>query len=222
MNLSLLCLCRESSGPNINWLVPSVMYICQGIHQVIIASSHLAQPALFCVPVRVCLSCAYIVLLTLSAMVWQVLVVGSGDYLANDGGISRCEQVVGKATALTQTRIMFVPTLFWVDEGYKNLKSVNSQVNNFIMKCYSFCEHTVRHQQVAPRIVSTAGPVQFAACIKLKASCICPPLDAFCLVPLLTSLAFLAGQCVILLCRPAKCGWRRDTVSVPRGDTERH
>lgn len=159
MNLSLLCLCRESSGPNINWLVPSVMYICQGIHQVIIASSHLAQPALFCVPVRVCLSCAYIVLLTLSAMVWQVLVVGSGDYLANDGGISRCEQVVGKATALTQTRIMFVPTLFWVDEGYKNLKSVNSQVNNFIMKCYSFCEHTVRHQQVAPRIVSTAGPV---------------------------------------------------------------
>ena len=58
----------------------------------------------------------------------QILIEGPGDYLAS-GSSSRCEQMVARATSLMQTRLMFVPTLFWVDEGYKQLKTVNSQAS---------------------------------------------------------------------------------------------
>lgn len=47
-----------------------------------------------------------------------------------EGGTSRCIEMVNRAKALTQTSIMFVPTLFWVNEEQASLSSVNQQVHN--------------------------------------------------------------------------------------------
>lgn len=57
----------------------------------------------------------------------SVLVFGPSDYVLN-GGQSRCQTVVRNALANRQSTLMFVPTAFWVDNGYASLKSVNSQV----------------------------------------------------------------------------------------------
>ena len=57
----------------------------------------------------------------------QILVSGSSDY-AVTGGTSRCIQMVNRAKALTQKSVMFVPTLFWVNENQADLSSVNQQV----------------------------------------------------------------------------------------------
>ncbi len=57
----------------------------------------------------------------------QILLVGPGDYALN-GATSRCMQMVQKAAANRQSRLMFTPTLFWVDKNFQQRKSVNSQV----------------------------------------------------------------------------------------------
>lgn len=57
----------------------------------------------------------------------SILIFGPSDYVAN-GGQSRCQKMVQNALAIKQSRLMFVPTAFWVDLGYKQLKTVNSQV----------------------------------------------------------------------------------------------
>ena len=61
----------------------------------------------------------------------QILVSGPSDYDVS-GGTSRCIQMVDRAKALTQTSIMFVPTLFWVNENAASLSSVNQQVCTLI------------------------------------------------------------------------------------------
>lgn len=58
----------------------------------------------------------------------QILLVGPGDYAVN-GGTSRCMQMVQKAAGNRQSRLMFTPTLFWVDKNFQQRKSVNSQVH---------------------------------------------------------------------------------------------
>lgn len=61
----------------------------------------------------------------------QVILGGPGDYTFWGGTYgSRCIQMVDRAAALTQTRVMFVPTLYWVDDGFLDRKSVNSQVRH--------------------------------------------------------------------------------------------
>ena len=57
----------------------------------------------------------------------SVLVFGPSDYVLN-GGQSRCQTIVQNALANKQSTLMFVPTAFWVDDGYASLKTVNSQV----------------------------------------------------------------------------------------------
>lgn len=57
----------------------------------------------------------------------SALVFGPSDYTLN-GGQSRCQAIVRNALANRQSTLMFVPTAFWVDNGYATLKSVNSQV----------------------------------------------------------------------------------------------
>jgi len=57
----------------------------------------------------------------------SVLVFGPSDYVVN-GGQSRCQKIVKSALAYKQSKLMFVPTAFWVDESYTERKSVNSQV----------------------------------------------------------------------------------------------
>lgn len=59
----------------------------------------------------------------------QILVMGPGDYLDN-GGSSRCEQMVERAAKLKQSRINFTPSLFWVDENGSSRKTVNAAVSN--------------------------------------------------------------------------------------------
>lgn len=58
----------------------------------------------------------------------SILVFGPSDYALN-GGRSRCQQMVSNALAYRQSRLMFVPTGFWVDLGYRELKTVNSQAS---------------------------------------------------------------------------------------------
>ncbi|CAL8461829.1 g1360 [Coccomyxa elongata] len=65
----------------------------------------------------------------------SILLVGPGDYALN-GGTSRCMQMVQKAAANRQSRLMFTPTLFWVDKNFQQRKSVNSQ-GNVTYYCYS-------------------------------------------------------------------------------------
>eukprot|EP00884_Botryococcus_braunii_P004939 jgi/Botrbrau1/14446/Bobra.0014s0091.1 len=55
----------------------------------------------------------------------SILVMGPSDYLEN-GGTSRCEQMVERAAKLKQSRINFTPSLFWVDENGSSRKSVNA------------------------------------------------------------------------------------------------
>ena len=62
----------------------------------------------------------------------SVLVFGPSDYILN-GGTSRCQQIVRNALTYKQSSIMFVPTAFWVDQGYLNRKSVNSQASHLII-----------------------------------------------------------------------------------------
>ena len=57
----------------------------------------------------------------------QILIFGPNDYLQN-GGQSRCQQMVASAASIHQSRVMFVPTLFWVDDSALERKTVNSQV----------------------------------------------------------------------------------------------
>lgn len=56
----------------------------------------------------------------------SILVYGPSDYV-QQAGVSRCQQVVKNALSYKQSNLMFVPTAFWVDEGYLQRKSVNSQ-----------------------------------------------------------------------------------------------
>nr|QOL01152.1 putative extracellular protein CSOL_075 [Pseudococcomyxa simplex] len=65
----------------------------------------------------------------------SILLVGPGDYAAS-GGTSRCIQMVQKAAGNRQSRLMFTPTLFWVDKNFQQRKSVNSQ-GNVTYYCYS-------------------------------------------------------------------------------------
>jgi hypothetical protein len=58
----------------------------------------------------------------------SVLVFGPSDYVLN-GGQSRCQTIVKSALAYKQSRLMFVPTAFWVDNSYTERKTVNSQVH---------------------------------------------------------------------------------------------
>ena len=58
----------------------------------------------------------------------QILLEGPSDYNPVGGGLSRCEGMVDRAAAIKQSRIMFTPTLFWVDENFKARKTVNSAV----------------------------------------------------------------------------------------------
>lgn len=47
--------------------------------------------------------------------------------------------MVDRAAALTQTRVMFVPTLYWVDDSFTYRKSVNSQVRHLaagVVTCF--------------------------------------------------------------------------------------
>ncbi len=62
----------------------------------------------------------------------QILLAGPGDYVMN-GASSRCIQMVQNAARNRQSRLMFTPTLFWVDDNYQQRKSVNSQV-----RCHPF------------------------------------------------------------------------------------
>ena len=57
----------------------------------------------------------------------QILLEGPGDYVVSDGS-SRCIQMVQNAAArIKQSRLMFTPTLFWVDSSSRAGKTVNSQ-----------------------------------------------------------------------------------------------
>lgn len=61
----------------------------------------------------------------------QVLVVGPSDLSpTSSGGTSRCEQTVQRAAELTQSQLMFVPTLFWVDESSLQIKTPNEAVGS--------------------------------------------------------------------------------------------
>lgn len=73
----------------------------------------------------------YILVLNSLFTVVQILLVGPGDYAAS-GGTSRCIQMVQKAAGNRQSRLMFTPTLFWVDKNFQQRKSVNSQVDLFV------------------------------------------------------------------------------------------
>ena len=57
----------------------------------------------------------------------SVLVFGPSDYVLT-GNTSRCQEMVHNALTFNQTRLMFVPTAFWVNLNYSQLTSVNSQV----------------------------------------------------------------------------------------------
>ena len=63
----------------------------------------------------------------------SVLVFGPSDYVLN-GGQSRCQSIVQSALTNKQSSLMFVPTAFWVDNGYASLKSVNSQVRLTLLR----------------------------------------------------------------------------------------
>ena len=70
-----------------------------------------------------------------------IIVIGPPDYRWFGGSYgSRCTQMVDRAASLKQTRVMVTPTLFWVDDDFKNRKTVNSasKVSYF---CYD------RHQR---------------------------------------------------------------------------
>lgn len=57
-----------------------------------------------------------------------ILLVGPPDYRWFGGTYgSRCTQMVDRAAALKQSRVMITPTLFWVDDDFKSRTSVNSQ-----------------------------------------------------------------------------------------------
>eukprot|EP00884_Botryococcus_braunii_P003248 jgi/Botrbrau1/12924/Bobra.92_1s0004.1 len=57
-----------------------------------------------------------------------VILGGPGDYQYFGGSYgSRCTQMVDRAAMVRQSRIMFVPTLYWVDDDFVYRKSVNSQ-----------------------------------------------------------------------------------------------
>lgn len=56
----------------------------------------------------------------------SVLLSGTSDYSGTDGQ-ARCQGMVNRANALTQSTIMFVPTLFWVSEVRAADATVNSQ-----------------------------------------------------------------------------------------------
>ena len=49
-----------------------------------------------------------------------ILLVGPPDYRWFGGSYgSRCTQMVDRAAAMKQTRVMITPTLFWVDDDFK-------------------------------------------------------------------------------------------------------
>ena len=67
----------------------------------------------------------------------SVLLSGTSDYSGTDGQ-ARCQGMVNRANALTQSTIMFVPTLFWVSEVRAADATVNSQ------RCAQVCAHSRR------------------------------------------------------------------------------
>ena len=57
----------------------------------------------------------------------QILLEGPGDYTVS-GGSSRCIQMVQNAASrIKQSRLMFTPTLFWVDSQHDQDQSPNAQ-----------------------------------------------------------------------------------------------
>ena len=62
----------------------------------------------------------------------QILLAGPGDYNMN-GASSRCIEMVQHAATNRQSRLMFTPTLFWVDSNFQQRKSVNSQVQSTLL-----------------------------------------------------------------------------------------
>ena len=75
--------------------------------------------------------------------------------------------MVDKAAALKQSRLMFTPTLFWVDDAFRDRKSVNSQgrVTHF---CY---ERRMRDPDLPfdPAATSTCVPADAAGADKFRA-----------------------------------------------------
>ena len=75
--------------------------------------------------------------------------------------------MVDKAAALKQSRLMFTPTLFWVDDAFRDRKSVNSQgrVTHF---CY---ERRMRDPDLPfdPAATSTCVPAEAAGADKFRA-----------------------------------------------------
>jgi hypothetical protein len=90
----------------------------------------------------------------------QILLAGPGDYTMS-GGTSRCMQMVQRAATNRQSRLMFTPTLFWVDANYKQRKSVNSQVppQHIQQSCLWLCGRACRGRRVVAFIHCSARPV---------------------------------------------------------------
>jgi hypothetical protein len=93
-------------------------------------------------------------------LVLQILISGQGDYTFYGGNYgSRCTQMVDRAAALQQSQVMFVPSLFWVDDGFMARKSVNSQVG-------------------PPRVVpDLRSPARAQARSSARSSCLVPELS---------------------------------------------
>ena len=62
----------------------------------------------------------------------SILVFGPSDYVLT-GNTSRCQEIVHNALTFNQSRLMFVPTAFWVNLNYSQLTSVNSQVRPLLL-----------------------------------------------------------------------------------------
>lgn len=70
--------------------------------------------------------------------------MGPSDYLDQGGG-SRCEQMVTRAAKLHQSSINFTPSLFWVDENATSRKSVNAAVSTHLATRVVIPQYAVRH-----------------------------------------------------------------------------
>lgn len=143
----------------------------------------------------------------------QVLVVGPGDYLAPNGGTSRCEQVVHRAAQFTQTKLMFVPTLFWVDEGYSSTRSVNSQAS---IKCIIIHCRGSTLSMLALIVMVAAAKHASPSHALITAMCrllcyVSGPSD---------SVHCAAVECQLLMCGSVRFSRWADTSSVSRGNTE--
>ena len=87
----------------------------------------------------------------------QILLLGPGDYTVS-GGTSRCIQMVQNAASrIKQSRLMFTPTLFWVDSQHEQNQSPNAQAR---MQCpFPHCTPPAGSHKCRSMLMYTVGDV---------------------------------------------------------------